>query len=147
MEENTKGIGFKLIRIQTKEFASFKENFISESLSLTINLSVGVNNEEHAVALTPSLTFLSEENKPVLKISASCEFAIQPDKWKDFITETSIIIPEGLLKHLLMITIGTVRGILHAKTENTDLNKILLPTINVHELINKNHVIKFEDMH
>lgn len=147
MLENSKGIGLKLIRIQTKEFASFKENYTSESLSLTINLSVGVNNDGHAVALTPSITFLSEDNKPILKISASCEFAIQPDKWKEFITETSIVIPESLLKHLLMITIGTIRGILHAKTENTDLNKILLPTINVSELINKDHVVNFEDMH
>jgi hypothetical protein len=146
MEENTKGVGFKLIRIQTKEFASFKENFTSESLSISINLSVGVDNKNHALALTPSFTFLSEENKPILKISASCEFAIIPDKWKDFITGKSIIIPESLLKHLLMITIGTVRGILHARTENTDLNRVLLPTISVNELINKDHVVNFEDM-
>ena len=33
------------------------------------------------------------------------------------------------------MTIGTTRGILHAKTEGTCFNKYVLPTINVTEII------------
>jgi hypothetical protein len=36
-----------------------------------------------------------------------------------------------------MLTIGTSRGILHAKTEGTEFNKFILPTINVNQLVEK----------
>ena len=39
------------------------------------------------------------------------------------------------MKHLSVITVGTARGVLHAKTENTPFNKFVLPTINVTELV------------
>ena len=39
------------------------------------------------------------------------------------------------MTHLIVLTIGTVRGILHAKTEGTKYNSYILPTINVAELI------------
>jgi hypothetical protein len=42
-----------------------------------------------------------------------------------------------------MITVGTCRGILHAKTENTKFNQFLIPTINVAELIKEDSVFEF----
>jgi hypothetical protein len=34
-----------------------------------------------------------------------------------------------------MITVGTARGVLHAKTEGTTLNKFFIPTVNVVEMV------------
>ena len=52
-----------------------------------------------------------------------------------------LIVPKGFISHLVMISIGTTRGVLHSKTENTIYNKFLLPTINVNELIKED--VKF----
>ena len=43
-----------------------------------------------------------------------------------------------------MLTIGTTRGVLHSKTENTPFNSFLLPTLNVNELVKKDVVFKVE---
>ena len=43
--------------------------------------------------------------------------------------------PKGFMAHLAVITVGTTRGVLHAKTENSKFNKYFLPTINVNELV------------
>lgn len=43
-----------------------------------------------------------------------------------------------------MLTIGTTRGVLHSKTENTPFNSFLLPTLNVMELVKKDVVFKLE---
>ena len=37
---------------------------------------------------------------------------------------------------------GTLRGVLHAKVENTPYNMFILPTINVTELVKEDIVIK-----
>lgn len=41
-----------------------------------------------------------------------------------------------------MLTIGTARGVLHSKTENTTFNQFLLPTLNVNELVQKDVIFK-----
>jgi hypothetical protein len=55
--------------------------------------------------------------------------------------EKEIILPCGFAQHLLVLTIGTVRGILHAKTEGTAYNQYVLPTINVAEMLKED--VKF----
>jgi hypothetical protein len=55
----------------------------------------------------------------------------------------TIILPKGFVRHLAVLTVGTVRGILHTKTEGTDSNKFVLPTINVADMISDDAVLKF----
>jgi hypothetical protein len=42
-----------------------------------------------------------------------------------------------------MLTIGTTRGVLHAKTEHTLFNQYLLPTINVNDIVKEAVEIEF----
>jgi hypothetical protein len=42
-----------------------------------------------------------------------------------------------------MLTVGTARGVLHAKTENTKYNRYVLPTINVASMIKNDAVFNF----
>jgi hypothetical protein len=46
-----------------------------------------------------------------------------------------LTIPKGFLAHLAMISVGTARGILHCKTENTIFNNFVLPLVNVASMI------------
>jgi hypothetical protein len=46
-----------------------------------------------------------------------------------------LIVPKGFLAHLAMITTGTSRGVLFAKTEATPFSKFIIPTLNVSEMI------------
>ena len=46
--------------------------------------------------------------------------------------------------HLVLLTIGTLRGVLHCKTENTEFEDLKLPTINVNELIPNDIEIRYQ---
>ena len=73
--------------------------------------------------------------KVFIKIQVSCHFKIQENSWATFIQNSKLIVPKGFLAHLAMITIGTTRGVLFAKTEATQFSKFIVPTLNVAEMI------------
>jgi hypothetical protein len=44
-------------------------------------------------------------------------------------------LPKSIATHFVVLAVGTLRGVLHAKVENTFLNGFLMPTINVTEMV------------
>ncbi len=49
--------------------------------------------------------------------------------------------PKNFAQHIGVITVGTARGILHTKTEGTILNSLIIPSINVLELVPNDIII------
>lgn len=133
-----KEIGFALRKINTEEFATIEKEIAEEKeldIQLNINSGFGINEESKFLACFLNLQFELDE-APFLILKINCEFELEENTWKSFISKKNKIkFTKGLLQHLAVITIGTARGILHAKTENTPYNKYFLPTINVEEMI------------
>jgi len=129
-------VGFKLEKINTEQFAIIEDSYEDsyEEIGLGTNVKFGVNSETPAIISIVKFQF-EQQQKPFLIIEVSCEFSVEQSKWADFSKEKKIIIPKDFLAYLAMITIGTSRGILHAKTDNTKYNELILPTINVAEMI------------
>lgn len=131
---NNNQIQFALIHIQTLEFAIIKELYSDDKpIDIGINSEFGIKSlDEYEIMCAPEVSFF-QEGKPFLKIKVACYFSIKPEQWEKYINNErqSIIFPKGFTDHLLMIATGTLRGILHAKTEGTTFNQFLLPTINV----------------
>lgn len=128
-------IPFALNGIQTLEFAIIKELYSDNNpdVEIGINAEFGIKSLEYCeIMCTLEVSFL-QEGKPFIKIKIGCYFSIKPEQWREYIQKEnqSIIFPKGFTDHLLMITTGTLRGALHAKTEGSLFNKFLLPTINV----------------
>lgn len=144
MKKSKDQIGFSLQKITTEQFAilddSYKEG---DEIQLSTNLKFGINEEKHLVVVILSIQF-SQNNNPFLKLDAACHFNINDSAWEQFLDSKKgeITFPKGFIGHLAMLTIGTTRGILHAKTENTPFNKFLLPTINVNDIIKSDLVMK-----
>ncbi|MGK7394399.1 MAG: hypothetical protein ACNS62_07490 [Candidatus Cyclobacteriaceae bacterium M3_2C_046] len=82
---------------------------------------------------------------PFFKLELECGFEIKSESFTSFVEhdKNDIKIPCSLLKHLAVIAIGTARGVIHAKTEGTNFNKIFLPTINVNEQIKEDVIFNF----
>lgn len=129
-------IGFKLEKINTEQFAIIESSYddSNDGIGLEANVKFGINTEDSAIISIIKFQF-EQNDKPFLIIEVSCEFSIGQDKWNKFSSEKTIHIPKALLAHLAMITIGTTRGILHSKTDNTKFNEFILPTLNVAEMI------------
>lgn len=137
--KNQEPVKFIIKKIKTEQFAIFEENFgTGQIVELKTKVQFKLNREAKNLGVYVGFTF--EQGKSIfLKIEVSCHFNIKEDSWKNFVeTKTSkIIIPQDFLTHLTMITVGTARGILFAKTEGTNFNKFIIPTINVKRMLTK----------
>ncbi|MCF6347168.1 MAG: hypothetical protein L3J20_02555 [Flavobacteriaceae bacterium] len=136
-------IGFKLSKINTDQFAIIEDAYDNENdeFRLGINLGFGVDSENAAILSLVKIKF-EQNNTPFLIIEVSCEFDIVSEFWKEFDNEEIIKIPKGFMAYLAMITVGTTRGILHSKTDNTKFNEFILPTLNVSEMITEDGQFK-----
>jgi len=133
-KENTQ-VGFALKGIKTEQFAIFEENYSPKketSLGTELQFKLDQNNKQIAVFL--GFEFL-QGKKVFLKIQVSCHFKIEEGSWNSLIQENKLIVPKGFLAHLAMITTGTSRGVLFAKTEATPFSTFIVPTLNVAEMI------------
>lgn len=137
MEEK---VGFALLSLKTEQFATFEENFSQKKkTNLTTGLEFKVSKDKKQIGAFVTFTF-EQTKKAFLKIQISCHFGVDPNSWDKFYSGSNIVIPKGFMAHLTMITVGTARGVLHAKTDGTQFNKFLLPMINVTELIKEDAV-------
>ncbi len=143
--DKIKNIGFKLAKVTTEQFAIIEENFKNDAeIKLQINFRFAADNKQKVVAVFNSFVFETHD-KQFLLIEAGCHFAVAPDSWKQMYNKDldKLVVTKTFLQHMGMITIGTNRGILHAKTENTNFNQFHIPTVNVTELIKTDSVFEF----
>lgn len=135
-------ISFSLIGLNTEQFALFEDNLKEEpspDLNITTSIEFKVNPEKRQIGVFVSFS-LKQTDDMLIKIQTSSHFSISSSSWKNFMVEAQIIFPKNFMAHLAMLAIGTTRGILHAKTEGSLLNKYILPTINVSELVEEDFI-------
>lgn len=146
MDKKTVNIGFGLSKITTEQFAIIENNLVEPSeININMNFRFAADDEKKLVGVFVTFTFESNKKQFII-VEAGCHFSIAPDSWETMMKpETNELkVPKGFLQHMAVITVGTTRGILHAKTENTCFNKYHLPTINVANIIKEDSIFKFE---
>lgn len=139
-------IGFSLGKITTEQFAIIESSFQEgEEVQFSIDIKFGINEKNKTIAVFISPGFYQKE-KPFLLLEVACHFTIADNAWESFKSKgkTKITIPVGFIRHLSMLTVGTARGVLHSKTENTSFNDFLLPTINLTSIIKSGVTFKLE---
>ena len=139
-------ISFALNKVTTEQFAIIEEGF-SDTGNIRIGtmLKFGCDEKKKLLACFGTFTFQSDQ-KTFIIIEAGCHFQIPDESWDKMYSKdpNRLIAPKGFLSHLAMLTVGTARGILHAKTEGTCFNKYVLPTINVSALIIDDVIFEFK---
>ena len=134
-------IRFSIKSIATEEFATIKSSYKEqEDVIIETGYGFGVIPSEHTLVVNLSLMFECLEN-PFIILKISCGFDIEPEDFLQFENKEKnrLLVPKDFLTHLAILTIGTARGILHAKLEKSDFEQYILPTLNI------SHIIK-EDM-
>lgn len=137
MMEN-KLIKFQIVGIRTEQFAMIQEAF-KPQVDYVINheVSFGLDKDNKVVQVIKTAKFLHSESTPFLILSVSCLFRIDDTSWSELTQENTgvIVLPRDFAIHLVMTTIGTLRGVLHAKTEYTPFATFLLPTVDASLLV------------
>lgn len=135
-------VRFKMFKISAPQFVKFEENFPEENTSVEFEVSFGfsVSMDRHCVACSMTSSFKGAKGL-ILLLETICEFNIENTDWKGFESKDRFVIPKDILQFFAVHTVGTSRGILFCKTDNTILNQFIIPPINVAELV-KDLVIK-----
>ena len=140
--EKKVNVGFSLKGIVTEQFAIIKESFKDAAdINLRTDIGFGLDREKRIIRVHLKISYLCEK-KPFLLLEVAVYFIIKPESHESFLNEgkSLVTVPSGFAQHLGVIAVGTARGILHSKTENTEYNKFFLPTLNLAELVKEDVV-------
>ncbi len=131
MSKKRKNIQFSLIDITTEQFAVFDDNFETGNDNFEIDLStrIKLSSNQKAVGFFTKYSFFQKTNL-VLVIECGCHFKLNEDYWNDNLKDNVLTIHKDLLTHFLFLTVGTSRGVLHAKKPKKFEN-LILPTLNI----------------
>ncbi len=136
-------IKFRMVKINTKQFAILAESAPTEfQLSLSASLLHDVHNRLIGISTTFLLT--DENDVKVIVLELFCEFEIAPDDWANNIKDRTLTIPKDLLDYMLSQVVGVARGVIYCKTEGTNFNQVVLPPINVTQMIPEDMTINIE---
>lgn len=142
MDTKDKNVTFRLLKVTTEQFAIIENSFQKESeTKLETNLKFAASKESRMIGVFAQFQF-SYNHNPFIVLEVGCHFEIKGESWEQMIETSTIIVPKAIMQHLCALTVGTARGVLHAKTENTSFNQLVLPTINIAEIIDSD--VRFE---
>lgn len=78
----------------------------------------------------------------ILLLKISTFFEIEKEAFNDFYnSKRDFSINKDFLRHMATISVGTARGVIFAKSENTQIANIVLPPINLMEAIKDDFII------
>ncbi|MGB3183335.1 MAG: hypothetical protein WBB45_18235 [Cyclobacteriaceae bacterium] len=147
MSEKVGNIGFSLEKITSEHFTIAEDAYRTEKRTkMQIDFEYGANYQSHTVSVYLDVRFL-QDTISFLILKTGCHFTLSESARAAFLSDDNdrLILPREFIRHLLMLSIGTARGVLHAKTEQTELNHILLPAIDVNEIIDGDVILSFVD--
>lgn len=133
-------IPFRIRQIKTQQFAMFPDLLVNgKEVTVDSEFSFGVNTEIKNILCVTKLSYRQDENL-LLTTEVHCIFDIREDGVNQLKEQGRVGV--DFLRYLATIAIGTVRGIIHTKTENTVLNSVVVPPINLVEAIKEDFVFK-----
>ena len=137
MKKKSNSVPFSLLDITTEQFAVFQENHEVGNYEFQIDLStkVQISSEQEVVGMFTKYSF-SQTAGIVLVLECGCHFGVDESYWNEHIENDILTLEKGLLTHFLILTVGTSRGVLHAKKPKW-LENMMLPTLNVTSVINE----------
>ena len=142
MGKKPKSIGFQLKGISSNQFAIIEDLYIQDD-EPKLNASFSYAFEGGARMITCRAKFTFTGSKGIFMIiEGSCHFIIESLSWqKMLLDDNKIKVDKSFALHITSLTIGTVRGMLHAKTEQTVYNLIFIPTINMQDILSEDVIL------
>lgn len=131
-------LGFALIGLKTLSFAIVETaHKKTGETNLMAQLGFGVDVDDHTITCNARFSFEKKKDQPFLILEVQTLFEINKNDFLSKVSreDKSYLITRGLATHFAVLTVGTARGVLHAKTEGTVYNQYLLPTIDVKNMI------------
>lgn len=137
-------LGFAFTGLRTLSFAVIDAAYKKTgSLNLLTGLSFGLDIDDHTVTCSAEFAFEKKKDQPFLILKVQGLFEINEEDFLQKMKQDdgSYLVTQGLATHFAVLTVGSARGILHAKTEGTIYNQYLLPTIDIKEMLQEDIIL------
>jgi hypothetical protein len=136
-------IPFQIKSIATRQFATMESAYKEgDEAEFTSTFNFGVGKEDHLVVTLLDVSF-SFNGSPFIILKIKMDFDVQPEAFDRFKSKDgAIIVPKAFLTHLAAMSISTARGILHAELKDSEFNHVVLPVLNVSEVLQED--VRFE---
>ena len=126
-------IPYKISHIETMQFAIFPENLINGQ-EVLVNTNCGYNERSDLNQVRNVISVNYNQNEKLLMVvQLACYYDIAPEGVEAIKAEGKI--PVDFLRYMGSISVGTIRGVIHAKTEGTVLNPVVMPPVNLEEMV------------
>lgn len=133
-------IKYRIAQIRTPQFAIFPDNYDKQKdVNIHVGVSFNVTNPLHLIKCIFHVDY-SQGERPLMKTVVECVFEIAKEAAEE-IKKTGKIKVE-FLRYVGTITVGTARGVIAAKTENTEINHLVLPPVNLVEHLKEDLVLE-----
>lgn len=133
-------IPYKITRLETRQFAIFPDKFSnSDEVGVNSSYEFSISTDVSLIRCRSSFHYI-QEDRVLMILEMSAFFTIAPEGMTEI--KTKGMIPVDFLRYMGTIVVGTARGIIHTKTEGTVLNSIVLPPINLVEIIKEDLVLE-----
>lgn len=132
-------IPYRISHIETLQFALFPDNFINgQEVMVNTNCGFNVRQDLNQVRNIISVNYI-QNDKILLVIQLACYYDIAPEGFEEIKKEGKI--PVEFLRYMGTISVGVTRGAIHAKTEGSVINPVVLPPINLEEMLKKDFLL------
>ena len=77
-----------------------------------------------------------------MESEVGCHFELSSESVEAMNQEDNIVIPAFILIQFASLCYGTMRGVIHTKTEGMPLNRFILPPIYFQDIIKQDYIAK-----
>lgn len=124
-----KDIKYELCGVTVEQFATLFEPQ-SDNIGLEVAIPIKTNYDGRAFAVGADVQF-TENSKTFLVAKVYCHYDIEKSCWDELSDggTKDVELPKQFMDSLARIAVGTARGVICAKTENTPFSRYSLPVI------------------
>ncbi|SDA91012.1 hypothetical protein SAMN03080617_03369 [Algoriphagus alkaliphilus] len=140
-------IKFRIEEIETPQFAMLPEAYDSKAEKFRYSFGVNFSFPDigKRIVCCSALIKYNGDVSPFLVLEVAIYFSVEENSWNSLLDAKTkqITLPKPTALHMMTLVIGTARGILHSETKNTQFNRMILPTINLNDIIDGEVVHSF----
>ena len=131
-------IPYRIVEIIVNGFNVQSDENLDKNIEINVSteFSYAVNIPAHRVRCFSKYIYTQDE-KEVLAFDLTCTFEVKEDAFNSFIKDDKLTLDVDWLRYMATIAVGAARGEIHARAEieKSDLSEIILPPINLVEII------------
>ena len=129
---------YRIVEIIVNGFNVQSDENLDKNIEINVSteFSYAVNIPAHRVRCISKYIYTQEE-KEVLSCDLTCTFEVKEEAFNSFIKDDKLTLDVDWLRYMATIAVGAARGEIHARAEieKSDLSEIILPPINLVEII------------